>query len=37
MHVTMLFGSILASYNSDPGVLYEKSCGRTPLVLIFGT
>lgn len=36
MHTTMLFGSVLASFESDPGVLYEKSCGNVPLVLVLG-
>jgi hypothetical protein len=36
MHSIMLFGSVLASDNSDPGVLYERSCGSTPLILVLG-
>ena len=34
MHCTMLFGSVLASATSDPGVLYLSSCRATPLLLV---
>ncbi|KAM3577348.1 hypothetical protein VYU27_000778 [Nannochloropsis oceanica] len=34
MHCVMLFGSVLASGSSDPGVLYAPSCRGSPLVLV---
>lgn len=34
MHAVMIFGSVLASGNSDPGVLFAPSCTRTPLVVV---
>lgn len=34
MHATMIFGSVLASGTSDPGVLYAASCTATPMVLV---
>ncbi len=34
MHCIMLFGSVLASGSSDPGVLYMPSCRGTPLLLV---
>ena len=33
MHCTMIFGSVLASGTSDPGVLYTPSCRNMPMVL----
>jgi hypothetical protein len=33
MHCTMIFGSVLASGSSDPGVLYTSSCKAVPMVL----
>jgi hypothetical protein len=36
MHTVMLFGNVLASFQSKQGVLYERSCGLTPLVLVVG-
>lgn len=34
MHAVMIFGSVLASGTSDPGVLYASSCRATPMVLV---